>query len=119
MWGAFSGALAVAIGAFGNHWLEPIMTPKELANFATGSDYHFIHSLALLFIGYFANRKQKSKPLMVAGYSFFLGMVFFCVSMYGYGAFSEGWAMYLTPFGGILLIVGWVALGLEVLMAKM
>lgn len=119
MWGAFSGALAVAIGAFGQHWLEPIMTPMEVKNFNIASDYHFIHSLTLLFTGYYANRKQKSKPLMVAGYSFLFGIVFFCFSLYGYGAFDEGsWIVMLPPLGGVCLLLGWIALGMEFLLSK-
>lgn len=118
MWGALSGALAVAIGAFGQHWLAPIMTPEELKNFGTASDYHFIHSVTLLFTGYYANRKQKSKPLMIAGYSYILGIIFFCGSLYAYGALEGGWVHYITPLGGLLFIVGWVSVGFEVLLDK-
>ncbi|MBI1183989.1 DUF423 domain-containing protein [bacterium] len=118
MLGALSGALAVMIGAFGAHWLKSIMTPEELANFKTASEYHFIHSIMLVFVGYYANRKQKSKSLVVSGYAFLLGIVLFSFSLYAYAILAGWWFTIVTPIGGLCLIIGWGALAFEAISSR-
>lgn len=113
LFGAISGALAVSIGAFGAHWLKEIMTPEEMANFKTASQYHFIHSIMLVFTGYYSNRKQKSKSLIVSGYSFFIGIILFCFSLYGYAIFNGTWMAMITPVGGLAFILGWTGIAIH------
>ncbi|MFY0672008.1 MAG: DUF423 domain-containing protein [Bacteroidia bacterium] len=118
LFGAVLGLLAVAIGAFGAHLLSEIMTAKEMANFQTGSDYHFVHSIMLVFIGYYSNRKQKSKALIISGYSFLLGILLFSFSLYGYAIFNGTWMAMITPVGGLALIIGWGGLAFEIIKSK-
>ena len=48
--GALSGALAVAVGAFGAHALRERLSPEALATFETGARYHFYHVSGLLAV---------------------------------------------------------------------
>ncbi|MGB0431445.1 MAG: DUF423 domain-containing protein [Bacteroidia bacterium] len=118
LFGAFLGALAVAIGAFGAHWLKDLMDEKELANFKTASNYHFYHAIMLVFVGYYSNRKQKSLSLIISGYSFLVGILLFCFSLYGYAIFNGTWMAIITPVGGLAFIIGWGALAFEVVKSK-
>jgi len=45
-----SGALAVALGAFGAHALEGQLSPKRVETFSTASFYHFVHTIGLLLV---------------------------------------------------------------------
>ena len=47
--------LSVALGAFGAHSLNELLTTEKLNSFETGVRYQFYHSLALLIIGLNAN----------------------------------------------------------------
>lgn len=116
---AISGALAVAIGAFGAHALKEIMTEAELANFKTASQYHYYHTLLLLFVGYYANRNQKRKLLIVAGYFITSGMILFSFSLYAYAALQNSWIAMITPVGGLMLIIGWVVLAVSLIKSRL
>lgn len=108
------GASAVIIGAFGSHALKEIMTVKELANFNTGSQYHFYHALATLFAGYYYHRTNK-RITQMAIYFFVTGVLFFSGSLYLYATLQGSWMVYITPIGGLMLIIGWVLLGISTL----
>jgi uncharacterized membrane protein YgdD (TMEM256/DUF423 family) len=72
------GAFAVAFGAFGAHGLKSRVTDeKRLSAWATGAQYHLIHSAAVL---------ACSKQHKLAVYCFVAGIVLFSGSLYGYGA---------------------------------
>ena len=45
---SLSGLLAVALGAFGAHGLKGRVTPERLDIWQTASQYHLLHSVALL-----------------------------------------------------------------------
>jgi len=119
LFGAISGALAVLIGAFGAHWLKSIMSVDEMANFKTASEYHFIHSIMLVFTGYYANRKQKSKSLVIAGYAFLVGIILFCFSLYAYAIVSGVWLTIVTPVGGLCFVLGWSALAVDAIVSRL
>jgi uncharacterized membrane protein YgdD (TMEM256/DUF423 family) len=103
-----SGALAVALGAFGAHALKKMLeTSGRLDTFETAVKYHFYHTLALLLVGLLLTRVD-AKLLEYAGGSFILGIILFSGSLYllcftGYTKLGI-----ITPFGGLLLISGWL-----------
>ena len=71
--------LAVAIGAFGAHTLNELLTTEKLNSFETGVRYQFYHSLALLIIGLNAN---KLNATALIGKFMLIGIVFFSFSIY-------------------------------------
>ncbi len=56
VFGAASGFIAVAAGAFGAHALKARLSPEMLAAFDTGARYQMAHALALLAVAWAAAR---------------------------------------------------------------
>lgn len=115
--GALGGFFSVALGAFGAHGLKNILSPGLLQTFHTGVDYQALHSLALLAVGLLEGRLQ-ARALTLAGWSFASGILVFSGSLYLLALTDARWLGALTPFGGILLLVGWAALAWGISRAK-
>lgn len=107
--GALNGALAVGLGAFGAHGLKNRVDENLLATWATASDYHFYHALALLLTGMLAKILQTSS-VITAGWVLFAGMLVFSGSLYILVLSGQKWLGAITPLGGTALIVGWLML---------
>ena len=109
-----AGFSGVALGAFGAHGLKPMFEATgELAQrsawWSTGAHYHLAHALA---IGLAASvvTQSNERSAMVAGLSFFVGILLFSGSLYALaftGARSLGAVALL---GGLCFLTGWVAL---------
>ena len=108
--GAFSGALTVALGAFGAHALKATATPEDLAIWQTGVHYQGLHALALILFGLFLERRERVSGL--AGWCFLIGAAIFAFTLYGIVLGGPRWLGAITPLGGTLLIVGWIAFAL-------
>lgn len=99
-----SGATAVAMGAYGAHVFYQRGTAEELKQvYETANRYHFLHTLALL--GVPLCRKPK-----LAGSLLTLGMVVFSGTCYYYALTGSRTVRQYTPYGGMMLIAGWLAL---------
>ena len=104
--------LSVALGAFGAHSLNELLTTEKLNSFETGVRYQFYHSLALLIIGLNAN---KLNATALIGKFMLIGIVFFSFSIYllslqeliGINLSRLG---PITPIGGLLLMISWLIL---------
>ena len=111
--GVILGCLAVIFGAFGAHGLEKLVDEKAVQTFNTGVKYQMYHALLLLFLGVLAIPPQSKTWVF---YLILAGVVLFSFSLYvlaldevlGFNAKSLG---IVTPFGGVLLIIGWMLLG--------
>jgi len=103
--GALSGLLSVALGAYGAHGL-----PVDSAiTWGKAVDYQAVHGLALLAVGILAGR-WPTRVLRWAGALLLAGILLFSGSLYLLvltGIRGLGW---LTPFGGIAFMAGWLAL---------
>ncbi|TAD91823.1 MAG: DUF423 domain-containing protein [Bacteroidetes bacterium] len=115
-WGSVLLALAVAFGAFGAHALKSMLTPTQLTTFQTAVQYQFYHAFALILVG-LLYRQKASTRLKQAGLAFFLGLIFFCGSLYvmtvgSLTRFDLKWVGAITPLGGISFMVGWVMVAL-------
>ena len=112
MWFAIGAALAglgVALGAFGAHGLKARVTPEQLAVFETGVRYHMYHALALLAVGWQADR--TGSPLAAAaGWLFVAGIAIFSGSLYAMTLSGARWLGAVTPLGGVCFIAGWALL---------
>ncbi len=106
---AASGAIAVALGAFGAHALRERLTPELLATFETGVRYHFYHVLALLAAALAAGR-WPGGATTAAGWLFLAGTVIFSGSLYLLSLTGIRWLGAITPLGGLAFIAGWLAL---------
>lgn len=108
--GSIFGALAVALGAFGAHALRRRITPERLAAFETGVRYQLFHALGLVLVGSGAAWLPVNGWLTACGWLWVAGIGLFSGSLYLLVLTDRrAWAMF-TPFGGVLLIVGWLCL---------
>ena len=111
-----SGALAVGLGAFGAHGLEPLLIQNgRLDTFETAVSYHFYHTLGLLGLGILALIKPEWKGLSLAAWGMFLGILIFSGSLYILSLTGITWLGAITPIGGVGFILGWLALAYSVI----
>ncbi|XP_065203773.1 transmembrane protein 256-like isoform X2 [Planococcus citri] len=98
------GASAVIIGAYGAHTL---MTQEgkehEKKVFETASKYHFYHTCALFAVPFCRFPK-------VTALAFIGGMILFCGSCYHQTLMEDQTFRKVTPYGGSLLILGWITM---------
>jgi uncharacterized membrane protein YgdD (TMEM256/DUF423 family) len=105
------GFLSVAAGAAAAHLAAG---SRAAALLHTGALYGMVHAAALVGVSAIAERRERpSIALRVAGWAFAVGLLLFSLSIDALAAtgLSEiGWA---TPFGGLALLAGWAALGID------
>jgi uncharacterized membrane protein YgdD (TMEM256/DUF423 family) len=102
------GAASVIAGALGAHFADD---PKAAELLHTGALYGMVHAAALLaLIGFAQGREPRRGAAMVAGWSFTIGIALFSGSLFALAAGSPRWIGWVTPFGGVALIIGWAAL---------
>lgn len=113
---AITGAMGVTLGAFGAHGLQRItQDEKILHSYQTGVQYQLYHALALLALAALA-ASVGSKWIKWAYRSFCSGIILFSGSLYlityikVHGNGSTSWIGPITPFGGLMLIAGWIFL---------
>jgi uncharacterized membrane protein YgdD (TMEM256/DUF423 family) len=116
MWlfiGALNGAVAVTLGAVGAHVLSPSVADTTRAIFETAVRYHFVHSLALLGIAALSPHVSPdtgARRLGAAGAALTIGIVLFCGGLYALSVFDIAAGANVAPFGGMMLIAGWLLL---------
>ena len=112
--GVSFGVLAVVLGAFGAHGLENLLSSDAIATFKTGVTYQMYHALLLLILGIVKSIPEEEKKLVY--YFIVSGIVFFSFSIYllatnSLTGFDFRTIGFITPIGGLLLILGWLQLG--------
>ncbi len=126
--GAILAGLAVVFGAFGAHGLEGRLadiygdevktiaglevpaTYKYLRDFNTAAEYQMYHALGLLALGIAASQAASVRSShKVAAWCFVLGIALFSGSLYVLVLTGMRWLGAITPIGGTLMIIGWVA----------
>ena len=117
----FLTALTIGFGAFGAHGLEKIVSKQAIQTFETGVRYQMYHALALFVIGLSGFIPKKIKKTVTT--LFLLGIFLFSFSIYFLALtevlpFSVKYLGPITPIGGLLLIIGWIYLGLKLLTFK-
>jgi len=108
---ALLGAITVALGAFGAHFMKDLLTPQSLATYETAVRYQFYHVFALAITG-ILYQPFPNNNIVRAGYFFISGIILFCGSLYLLTVSGPGyrWLGAVTPFGGISFITGWLYL---------
>ncbi len=115
--GAAYGLLGVAAGAFATHALRARLAPDLLAVFHTGVEYQFYHAFALLVVGLLL-LNRPAPPLPLAGWCFAAGVPLFSGSLYALALTGTRWLGAITPFGGLLFLLGWALLFWAMLRAE-
>ncbi len=115
------GLLAIIFGAFGAHALKKFLTSEQLVSFETGVRYQMYHALFLLFLG--GTRKideHKKNPIFVlilSGVILFSGSIYLLTTQ-EITSVDISPIAFITPIGGMLLIVGWMVMIISVLRKK-
>lgn len=108
---AIGGFLSVAAGAIAAHLSTGARTAELLR---TGALYGTVHAAALVAVVAMATGRQRPVlALIVAGWSFAVGGLLFSLSLFALGLTGIEAFGLVTPFGGVSLLIGWVALGLQ------
>jgi uncharacterized membrane protein YgdD (TMEM256/DUF423 family) len=107
---AIFGMIAIILGAFGAHALKKVLSIEELSTFETGVKYQMYHALFLVFIGTLNELSLKAKKTIYNSVVF--GVLFFSGSIYllatnSLTSFDFKVIGFITPIGGLLLILGW------------
>lgn len=116
------GILAVILGAFGAHGLKGRIDADELKTWETAVDYHFYHTLALLFLSTFS--RFKCRLINISYWSFTIGILLFSGSLYILAAkdilniTQTSFIGPITPVGGMFFIIGWTTLLLATIKNK-
>lgn len=119
--GAIFGMLAIILGAFGAHALKKVLSLEQLSTFETGVRYQMYQALFLLFIGIMTDLTQKTKKII---YNLVLfGVILFSGSIYLLAtntltSFDFKAIGFVTPIGGLLLILAWGVLFFNILKKK-
>ncbi|UZO82022.1 DUF423 domain-containing protein [Aquimarina sp. ERC-38] len=105
--------LSVLLGAFAAHGLEKLVDARAIASFNTGVRYQMYHGLALILLANIPQIASTTKKRV--GMFFWIGTILFSVSIYLLSidellSFSFKKIAWITPVGGLLLIIGWAYL---------
>lgn len=99
------GFAAVALGAFGAHGLADLLRTNDTAEiWQTAVQYHLFHTLAILAVALALPKARLPAGLWT------LGVLVFSGSLYLLAVTNLRWLGAITPFGGVLLLAGWLAL---------
>ena len=112
----FFGATGVAAGAFGAHALGASVTPERLAVWETAAQYHLIHAVVLLVLATRTTGASALERWVVAGFT--LGVLLFSFSLYALVLTDVSRFAMITPVGGSLLMLSWLAISWHALSRK-
>lgn len=113
--GLFLLITGIILGAFGAHALKELIAEERLISYETGVRYQLLHAIAFLVVPFIADRFQLNTKwsfrLLLIGVLFFSGSIYLL-------AMKDAWALGsvakvlgpVTPVGGLLLIIGWTLL---------
>lgn len=104
------GLISIVLGAFAAHGLERLIESEDIDSFQVGVRYQMYHAILLLWVGSTTYISAKFKKIIF--YLVLTGVVFFSGSIYSLSTndltgFDFGKIAFITPLGGLLLIVSW------------
>lgn len=106
---ALLGFLTVALGAFGAHALDGVLTPEGEAWWQKATLYGLTHAAAALAAGL----SGRGGRVVAGGWLLVGGAVIFAATLYAMALGAPRWLGAITPIGGIGMLAGWgmIALG--------
>ncbi|MGJ8591866.1 MAG: DUF423 domain-containing protein [Aquaticitalea sp.] len=115
------GIISIILGAFAAHGLKQLISAESVQTFETGVKYQMYHALFLLFVGVTNVVQLRFKKIIF--YLVLVGIIFFSGSIYALATndltnFDFKTIGFITPIGGLLLIMAWVVLLINFLRLK-
>ena len=98
-------AFAVALGAIGSHFLESKLSSGLLDTWETAFQYQFWTALGLMGLSLLERSYRVSLGLAMT--FIVAGIVLFSGSLYVLCLAPNPWIVYLTPLGGLSLLIGY------------
>lgn len=116
--GTLFGALGIAAGAFGSHYLKNRLSADDLTIFEVAVRYQMYHALALIGLAAILGWISSTNWVMATGWCWIFGTIIFSGSLYLL-VFTgvRTWGA-VTPVGGLLLLAGWGFLVLAALFLR-
>ncbi|WP_028578771.1 DUF423 domain-containing protein [Desulfogranum japonicum] len=112
--GAILGGCAVILGAWASHRGIDLLSSEQVHLIQKGLRYQMYHGLALLAVAWAVEQWPAAAMFTgTGGGGIAAGVVLFSGSLY-LKAFTVVEPGYITPLGGMLLIIGWFFLALGV-----
>ncbi|HEY6953284.1 MAG TPA: DUF423 domain-containing protein [Bacteroidota bacterium] len=105
------GFTGVGLGAFGAHALKSIVSSDMLSVFETAVRYQMYHAFALAVVAWALDGGQN-RTIRIAGWLFVAGVILFSGSLYLLVLTASRGFGFITPFGGVSLLGGWLLLAL-------
>jgi uncharacterized membrane protein YgdD (TMEM256/DUF423 family) len=113
MIGAALGLISVGFGAYSEHALRPVVTEESFHFLMTAVRYNQVHAVVIVTIGLSLLNTgvlSQLKTLKWSAMAFILGTVLFSFSIYFSVYLNIPSITYLTPVGGITLMIAWFLL---------
>ncbi|CAL2077139.1 Uncharacterized membrane protein YgdD (TMEM256/DUF423 family) [Tenacibaculum sp. 190524A05c] len=107
------GALTIILGAFGAHALKETLSPEALQSFETAVRYQMYHVLLLIMVNLTEHFSNAFKRKIT--WFFLIGILLFSGSIYAIylGKIPVNYIWFVTPLGGLVLIIGWFLLSYQ------
>ncbi|MBO6523279.1 MAG: DUF423 domain-containing protein [Balneolaceae bacterium] len=109
-------ALAIALGAFGAHAFEDVLSPERLQTWETAVQYQAWNALGIILM--VLTGKSFMVDIKASTILLLTGILIFSGSLYVLCLTDLGWFGAITPIGGILFIIGWSLFGWKLLTLK-
>jgi len=106
---ALSGASSVIFGAVLAHVLKGSLDLNDIERIETAVFYQFTHTLVILTLA-IKLKNKISNEINWSIYLFIAGVILFSGSLIIYTFTKIGFLVFITPIGGMLLILGWLNL---------
>ncbi|HBF07126.1 MAG TPA: DUF423 domain-containing protein [Gammaproteobacteria bacterium] len=109
--GSLLGFISVVMGASGDHLF--LLTEDKTETFATAVRYNMLYAAIITFLGVIRSldtAEHIQKKVARSGLLFSLGTIAFVFSLYLNLLTGIPWLVYVTPFGGIALMISWLSL---------
>ncbi|MDG4867821.1 DUF423 domain-containing protein [Guyparkeria sp. 1SP6A2] len=104
--GLASALAAIVLAAAGAHGPLAPTAPETIRQLDTAVTFHLFHSLALMMLAFWPGPRRLR--LVIAGI-WLAGVALFSGSLYAQTLMHATWPGILTPLGGLLLMLGWLA----------
>jgi len=110
---ALLGALAIILGAFGAHAFKKILSAEKLDSFEVGVRYQMYAAITLLVLGlnlFFDYQSERVAYYLITAGTFLFSGSIYCLSFAEYWKKNLKFLGPITPLGGLLMIMGWIAI---------
>jgi uncharacterized membrane protein YgdD (TMEM256/DUF423 family) len=105
-------ALAAMLSAYGFHGLPGKVPAADLDSWHWANQFHFLHSLGLIALGFWLRIDPASWLLRAAAAAMVAGLVLFCGSIYAETLGASEALGEVAPLGGSAFMLGWFLAGI-------